>query len=209
MTSRLLGRGFTLVELLIAVTIIGVLASLLLPAITGTRRTGPQTQCMGNLRQLGMAFDLYAQDYERERPMELTQLHPIYVSQAELFLCAADPWQPRGGWYGLFADCILPPPMRPSLPASYGYFGLVAGTQRQWERAQQAPGRPGYVVCVVHGERCGRGESPPFYHGKTLRLCFDGSVTIDRIEYDNRGNGNCQFDVWLACTGERLKGVSR
>jgi prepilin-type N-terminal cleavage/methylation domain-containing protein len=56
-------RGFTLVELLVVITIIGILTSLLLPAVQSARESGRETQCKSNLRQLAQASLTSASTY--------------------------------------------------------------------------------------------------------------------------------------------------
>jgi prepilin-type N-terminal cleavage/methylation domain-containing protein len=64
-------RGFTLTELLVVIAIIALLAALLMPAL-GRVRTGAQRAvCLGNLRQIGMACDTYARDWEGRYPNNL------------------------------------------------------------------------------------------------------------------------------------------
>src|SRR6267142_2009658 len=54
--------GFTLIELLVVIAIIGLLASLLLPAISRAKAKAYNTVCVNQLRQLGTATRLYAED---------------------------------------------------------------------------------------------------------------------------------------------------
>ena len=61
--------AFTLVEMLVIIAVIGVLAALLLPTLGRAKESARATACLSNLRQVGIALQLYVQDHENRLPV--------------------------------------------------------------------------------------------------------------------------------------------
>ena len=67
--------AFTLIELLVVIAIIAILASILFPVFARARESARRTSCLSNLKQVGLGFVQYAQDYDERLPM--TSWQPV------------------------------------------------------------------------------------------------------------------------------------
>ncbi len=87
-------RGFTLVEILIVLVIVGLLAGLLFPVLSSARENARTTSCASNLKQIGQAMTLYLQDNGQRYPLStqppnctwVDSIYP-YIKSTQVFSC--------------------------------------------------------------------------------------------------------------------------
>jgi prepilin-type N-terminal cleavage/methylation domain-containing protein/prepilin-type processing-associated H-X9-DG protein len=119
-------RGFTLIELLVVIAIIAILAAILFPVFAKAREKARQTSCLSNLKEIGLAALMYAQDYDERLPLAamyfntpdyMVWMYVIqpYVKNIQIFTCPSDSAYGWNGGYNATGN------------VGYGYNLLLAG----------------------------------------------------------------------------------
>ena len=152
-------RAFTLIELLVVIAIIAILAAILFPVFAQAREKARQTSCLSNGRQIGLAFGMYATDFDDFLPLTTyplpanswTDQTQPYIKNRQIYRCPSDQsnnWTTPSATKASMLD-PTPPVLRRS---SYFLNAWMAGTNGYGNLAAvQSPASVLYVSESLDG----------------------------------------------------------
>jgi prepilin-type N-terminal cleavage/methylation domain-containing protein/prepilin-type processing-associated H-X9-DG protein len=127
---RQIRRAFTLIELLVVIAVIAILAALLLPVLARAKQKAQSVQCLSNLRQWGLALQIYCSEASDILPYDGTAGYPANGSQNGQYACdsgnsgttGAAPYPAQGSPRDPYAWFNALPPLVADQPLSYYYL---------------------------------------------------------------------------------------
>jgi len=152
-------RGFTLIELLVVIAIIAILAAILFPVFAKAREKARQSSCLSNLKQIGVATLMYAQDYDETLPRYYHSGGVNYTAQVSIqpYMKNEQIWVCPSGWDNFHYYWDAGYPGAPAeIPGSYGYnhrlnSRLLAELTRAPETGVWADARKRYTILHENG----------------------------------------------------------
>jgi prepilin-type N-terminal cleavage/methylation domain-containing protein len=128
--------GFTLIELLVVVAIIELLAALLLPVLGRGKQSARSTACLSNLRQIGLALELYVQEHDHRLPT-CAQLPSVSTNLPSLITVLGPYLQAKAIWQCL-ADRTIYPVEQTSYEWNMFLNGASYDRPQDWSPTTQA-----------------------------------------------------------------------
>jgi len=181
--------GFTLVELLTVLAIIGILATLLMSALSTAKKKSRIVGSISNLRQIAIAFTTYQDDYDR-RPRTWDQLLAArYLGSPKVLKCLEDR---KGNWGNL----VQPNMTGLEATNTYSYLYPLPWDDWAWNRVVKSGPHAGLAACQLHGIGRPDPEVPSMldYEGLVLRAQLDGAVVRREVFWTRPEEESVEFD---------------
>jgi prepilin-type N-terminal cleavage/methylation domain-containing protein len=167
-------RAFTLIELLVVIAILSLLAAILFPVFARARENARRTSCLSNLRQIGLGFMQYTQDYDEAYPLSsypvanvswTTSVQP-YLKSLQIFRCPSD--------NGARWNAPAAPPADNYYTTSYIMNAWIAGTAQYAKlSALQSPASV-IIMADADTDAAQRDHFHPFYWVNDPDVAFSG-----------------------------------
>lgn len=196
-------RAFTLIELLVVIAIIAILAAILFPVFAQAREKARQASCLSNGKQIGLALNMYVQDYDETMPTGIPRTASINGGVATSNYWCRMPYDAQLNPYiknDQVFDCTshasnLANPIPSSIPVWDGSY-IKAPKARAWEyvgsiRTAQANGLPDGNTGMSNSYDL---VDPPTGH--TLAAIDQPTGTIALTENWVQGNANYVGSPW-------------
>jgi prepilin-type N-terminal cleavage/methylation domain-containing protein/prepilin-type processing-associated H-X9-DG protein len=181
-------RGFTLVELLVVIAIIGILVALLLPAIQAAREAARRSQCVNNLKQLGLAMINYHDTYKQLPFGSYSCCHGTWQMSILTFIEE----QQLGDMYSWNPAAATNDPGFPHYDPNYRYHSQDLGKSPQIRNLDVVKTRIETLTCPsdepqidIGNEEEGRGGTLATFHNYVANY-----GNTDHVGFDHLGPAN-------------------